>query len=129
MNLARTKVVSPVNGVVTNLDLQPGFYATTARPVMALIDSDSFYVEGYFEETKLPRIQLNDRDRSVSANLLPSINPTFNWVRLAQRIPVRIKLAPYPADVRLISGQTATVVVHPANDKNAKNTRKDAPAQ
>lgn len=143
VNLARTRVVSPVNGVVTNLDLQTGSYATAAHPVMALIDSDSFYVEGYFEETKLPGIQLNDRvtvqlmgqnvqlqgvvdsfaegvadrDRTISSNLLPSINPTFNWVRLAQRIPVRVKLDTVPADLRLISGQTATVIVHPATDK------------
>lgn len=139
LNLARTKVVSPVNGVVTNLDLQPGAYATSAHAVMALIDSDSFYVEGYFEETKLPGIQLKDRatvqlmgqnillkgtvdsfsegvadrDRTVGSNLLPNINPTFNWVRLAQRIPVRIKLDAVPEGVRLISGQTATVIVHP----------------
>jgi RND family efflux transporter MFP subunit len=143
LNLARTKVTSPVNGVVTNLDLQPGAYATSARAVMALIDRDSFYVEGYFEETKLPGIQLQDRasvqlmgqsvllagtvdsfsegvadrDRSVGSNLLPNINPTFNWVRLAQRIPVRIKLDPVPEGVRLISGQTATVVIHPKHDR------------
>ncbi len=139
LNLARTKIISPVNGVVTNLDLQPGAYAASANAVMAIIDSDSFYVEGYFEETKLPGIHLNnratvqlmgqstllkghvdsfsngvaDRDRTVSSNLLPNINPTFNWVRLAQRIPVRITLDQVPEDVRLISGQTATVIVHP----------------
>jgi RND family efflux transporter MFP subunit len=143
LNLSRTQVVSPVNGVVTNLDLQPGAYATSAHAVMALIDSDSFYVEGYFEETKLPGIHLNDpvtvqlmgqstlipghvdsfsegvadRDRSVASNLLPNINPTFNWVRLAQRIPVRIKLGTIPNDIRLISGQTATVIVHPESAK------------
>jgi multidrug resistance efflux pump len=141
LNLERTKVTSPVNGVVTNLDLQAGAHATSAQPVMALIDRDSFYVEGYFEESKLPHIQVDDpvtvqlmgqdtplhgivesfsegiadRDRSVSSNLLSNINPTFNWVRLAQRIPVRIKLDQVPNDIRLIAGQTATVIVHPAN--------------
>lgn len=137
LNLQRAHVVSSVNGVVTNLDLQGGAYVTAGRPVMALIDRDSFYAEGYFEETKLPGIQVGapvsvqlmgesrlltghvnsfaegvvDRDRSVGSNLLPNVNPTFNWVRLAQRIPVRITLDPVPASVRLVAGQTATVVV------------------
>ncbi|ALK94918.1 membrane protein [Massilia sp. WF1] len=139
LNLARTHVVSAVDGIVTNLDLREGAYATAAHPVMAVVDSKSFYVEGYFEETKLPRIQLGDkvevtlmgtrqalagrvesfaegiadRDRSTSANMLPNVNPTFNWVRLAQRIPVRIALDPLPASVRLVAGQTATVKVLP----------------
>jgi multidrug resistance efflux pump len=104
---------------------------------MALVDRSSFYVEGYFEETKLPGIELNDRvdivlmgtgqpihgrvqsfasgiadrDRTTGANMLPTVNPTFNWVRLAQRIPVRIALDPVPANVRLVAGQTATVKV------------------
>jgi len=140
LNLERTHVISTVNGIVTNLDLREGAYATAAHPVMAVVDSGSFYVEGYFEETKLPGIQLGDpvdvtlmgtrqpihgrvesfaegiadRDRSTGANMLPNVNPTFNWVRLAQRIPVRIALDPVPANVRLVAGQTATVKVLPA---------------
>jgi RND family efflux transporter MFP subunit len=140
LNLARTHVVSAVDGIVTNLDLREGAYATAAHPVMAVVDSTSFYVEGYFEETKLPGIQVGDkvdvtlmgtrqalpghvesfaegiadRDRSTGANMLPNVNPTFNWVRLAQRIPVRIALDPLPASVRLVAGQTATVKVLPA---------------
>jgi len=139
LNLERAHVVSAVDGIVTNLDLREGAYATAARPVMALVDRSSFYVEGYFEETKLPNIQLGDkvevmlmgtrqpirghvesvaegiadRDRSTGANMLPNVNPTFNWVRLAQRIPVRIALDPVPANVRLVAGQTATVKVLP----------------
>jgi multidrug resistance efflux pump len=137
LNLARTRIVAGVNGTVTNLELREGEYATATHPVMALVDSSSFYVEGYFEETKLPGIALGDRvdvllmgtrqplrghvesiaegiadrDRSTGANMLPNVNPTFNWVRLAQRIPVRIALDPLPANVRLIAGQTATVKV------------------
>jgi RND family efflux transporter MFP subunit len=137
LNLARTRITAAVNGTVTNLDLREGSYATAARPVMALVDSGSFYVEGYFEETKLPGIALGDRvditlmgtsapihgrvesiasgiadrDRSMGANMLPNVNPTFNWVRLAQRIPVRIALDPVPATVRLVAGLTATVKV------------------
>ncbi len=139
LNLERSHVVSAVDGIVTNLDLREGSYATAARPVMALVDRNSFYVEGYFEETKLPAIQvgdkvevtlmgadkpiggrvesfaegITDRDRSTGANMLPNVNPTFNWVRLAQRIPVRIAIDPAPAGLRLVAGQTATVKVLP----------------
>jgi RND family efflux transporter MFP subunit len=137
LNLQRTRVLSPVNGTVSNLDLRTGSYVSAGHAVMALIDSDSYYVEGYFEETKLPAIQVGDavvvlpmgeslrlkghveslaggvadRDRSTSSNLLSSVNPTFNWVRLAQRIPVRIKLDALPAGARLVAGQTVTVDV------------------
>jgi multidrug resistance efflux pump len=130
-------VLSVVDGFVTNLELRAGAYATGSRPVLALVDRNSFYVEGYFEENKLPGIHLgdpvsvalmgaqqklsghvesfaegiSDRDRSAGSNMLPNINPTFNWVRLAQRIPVRIALDPVPAGVRLVAGQTATVEV------------------
>ena len=139
LNLERSHVVSVVDGIVTNLDLREGAYATASHPVMALVDRNTFYVEGYFEETKLPGIQIGDkaevilmgtrqpitgrvesfaegiadRDRSTGANMLPNVNPTFNWVRLAQRIPVRIALDRVPANVRLVAGQTATVKVLP----------------
>jgi RND family efflux transporter MFP subunit len=139
LNLERSHVVSAVDGIVTNLDLREGSYATSSRPVMALIDRNTFYVEGYFEETKLPAIQvgdrvevtlmgvdrpiaghvesfaegITDRDRSTGANMLPNVNPTFNWVRLAQRIPVRVAIDRVPAGVRLVAGQTATVRVLP----------------
>lgn len=145
LNLERTRVVSSVDGIVTNLDLREGAYATAAHPVMAVVDSGSFYVEGYFEETKLPGIQLGDRvdvtlmgtrqpirghvesfaegitdrDRTTGANMLPNVNPTFNWVRLAQRVPVRIAIDQVPAAVRLVAGQTATVKVLPAPAKPA----------
>jgi multidrug resistance efflux pump len=149
LNLERTRVVSSVNGIVTNLDLREGAYATAAHPVMAVVDSGSFYVEGYFEETKLPGIQLGDpvdvtlmgtrlpirghvesfaegitdRDRSTGANMLPNVNPTFNWVRLAQRVPVRIAIDRVPDAVRLVAGQTATVKVLPAPTKPAAPAR------
>jgi len=154
LNLARTHVVSAVDGIVTNLDLREGAYATAAHPVMAVVDSRSFYVEGYFEETKLPGIQVGDkvevtlmgtrqplaghvesfaegiadRDRSTSANMLPNVNPTFNWVRLAQRIPVRIALDPLPSSVRLVAGQTATVKVLPVVAQPAVKAAPAAPA-
>ncbi len=136
LNLQRAQVRAPTDGLITNLDMRTGSYASAGRAVLALIDSNSFYVEGYFEETKLQRIRIGDRvritpmgggllhgtvesftggiadrDRSTSANLLPSVNPSFNWVRLAQRIPVRVKLDPLPAGTQLIAGQTVTVQV------------------
>lgn len=140
LNLKRTRVRASVNGVVTNLDLHPGDFVAAGQQAMALIDRDSLRVEGYFEETKLPlicigapvRVRLmgeahdltghvdsiafgiNDSSRSESGNLLPTVQPTFSWVRLAQRIPVRVKLDQVPADVRLIAGRTATVTVEPA---------------
>src|SRR4029453_8179088 len=134
-NLARTRVLSPVDGWVTNLDLRPGAYAATGRPVLALIDKGSIHVLGYFEETKIARVHvgdavrvrligetqplyghvdsvaagIEDRERSPSSNLLANVNPTFNWVRLAQRIPVRVRLDTLPDDQRLIMGRTASV--------------------
>ncbi|MBR7792519.1 HlyD family secretion protein [Undibacterium sp. FT147W] len=137
LNLKRTHVLSPVNGRIANLDLRTGSYVTASHAVLALIDTDSYYVEGYFEETKLPRIAAGDavtiipmggttklpghvdsiasgiaeRDRLTSPNLLTSINPTFNWVRLAQRIPVRITFDKLPRGTTLVAGQTVTVDV------------------
>ncbi len=145
VNLARTQVVAPVDGWVTNLDLRPGTYATTGRPAMALIDKDSIHVVGYFEETKITRVQIEDsvrvrligetaplfghvegiaagiedRERSPSSNLLANVNPTFNWVRLAQRIPVRVRLDTLPDDRRLIMGRTASVDILGASQVQA----------
>jgi RND family efflux transporter MFP subunit len=145
LNLERTTVIAPVNGDVTNFELRPGNYASAGHPLFALVDSDSLHVDGYFEETKLPRIRIGDRvsvlmmgesrllyghvesiaggiedrERSASSNLLSNVNPTFNWVRLAQRVPVRVKLDNPPADVRLIAGRTATVSVLGADGKPA----------
>lgn len=136
LDLQRAEVKSPVSGRVTNLDLRSGGYATKGKPALALVDESSLYAEGYFEETKLSRIHIGDaaqvipmsgapaihgvvqsivagiaeRDRSVGSNLLPDINPTFNWVRLAQRIPVRIKLDLQDSS-SLVAGQTVTVKV------------------
>jgi RND family efflux transporter MFP subunit len=137
LNLDRTIIRATVNGIVTNLELQPGDYATVGRQVLALVDTDSIYVDGYFEETKLPAIRvgdtavvhlmgvdtdlrgavdsiaagIEDRERGASSNALANVNPTFSWVRLAQRIPVRVRLNHVPADVRLIAGRTATVSI------------------
>jgi RND family efflux transporter MFP subunit len=135
LNLERATVRATVNGIVTNFELRPGDYVTAGHAVTALVDTDSLHVDGYFEETKLPRIRIGapaqvqlmgddrwltghvesiaggiaDRDRSADSSLLADVNPTFNWVRLAQRIPVRIVLDKAPDTERLIPGRTATV--------------------
>jgi multidrug resistance efflux pump len=146
LNLERAQVRAPTAGLVTNLDMRSGSYAQAGRAALALVDAQSFYVEGYFEETKLPRIHVGDRvrvtpmggarlagtvesiaagiadrDRTTGTNLLPSVNPTFNWVRLAQRIPVRVKLDPLAPGTRLVAGETVTVeVVGPATARVAE---------
>jgi RND family efflux transporter MFP subunit len=137
LDLTRTEVHAPANGIVSNLSLRPGDYVSAGRPALALIDTDSLRVEGYFEETKLPRIRIGapaiitfpgqalrihghvesiaggieDRERTDAAGALANVNPTFTWVRLAQRVPVRIAIDSLPAGVRLIAGTTATIEV------------------
>jgi multidrug resistance efflux pump len=137
LNLDRSEVRASVSGTITNMDLRPGTYVTAGHGVMALVDADTLHVEGYFEETKLPRIHvgdevrihlmgdsspltghvesiaagIEDRDRADGANLLANVNPTFNWVRLAQRVPVRIALDGTPDPARLVAGRSATVEV------------------
>ncbi len=149
LDLQRSRVVATVNGYVTNLNVQVGTYVSASHPVIALIDSDSLYVEGYFEETKLANIRpgdaatislmgeeekLNghvqsvasgifDRERSTGNNLLQNINPTLNWVRLVQRIPVRVAIDDLPKHVRLVVGQTATVNIHNKDRREAEKAR------
>jgi RND family efflux transporter MFP subunit len=146
LNLARTDVVAPTDGIVSNIELQPGDYATAGKPVFALIDTASLRVEGYFEETKIPRIHvgdavdvilmgestvlhgrvqsiaggIEDRDTVSSPRLLANVNPTFNWVRLAQRIPVRVTLDAIPGSVLPIAGRTATVRIRQAANRCPK---------
>jgi len=138
LNLQRAVVRSPVDGVVSNFDLRPGDYATAGHSVLAMIDSATLRVDGYFEETKLHAIHVGDpvtvrlmgardvlhgrvqsmsagvenRDRA-SGGLLADINPTFSWVRLAQRIPVRVVFDHLPANPGLVVGRTATVAIGP----------------
>ena len=137
LNLERTTIRATVNGIVTNVELQPGDYATAGHQVLALVDTDAVYVDGYFEETKLPQIRvgdrarvhlmgldtdlrgtvesiaaaIEDRERGASSANVANVNPTFSWVRLAQRIPVRIKLDDVPPDLLLVAGRTATVSI------------------
>lgn len=137
INLARSQIHAPRNGHITNLRLAQGNYVNAGQPVMALIDDSTFYVQAYFEETKLPRIKvgdpvkvwlmsagealqghvesisrgITDRNTTPDGQLLAEVEPTFNWVRLAQRIPVRIKLDKVPEGINLSAGMTASVQV------------------
>ncbi|GLQ91736.1 membrane protein [Dyella acidisoli] len=142
LNLDRTQIKAPVSGEVANVTLQPGIYLTVGKPAIALVDAASTRVEGYFEETKLQRVHIGDRvsihlmgvsgeirghvdsiasaiqDRERTGDIakLADVNPAFTWVRLAQRIPVRIAIDDVPKGIRLVPGQTATVVVHSADE-------------
>lgn len=139
LNLVRTDVRAPVDGYVANLNVHVGDYASAGHAGMAMIDSRSFWVYGYFEETKLPLLQvgdpaiihlmsgnrelkghvesisrgITDRENATGRELLADVNPTFSWVRLAQRIPVRIRLDTIPNDIILSAGMTCTVIIKP----------------
>src|SRR5215831_112813 len=146
VNLQRTEIRSPVNGWVTNLLAQLGDYANVGQNEISLVDADSFWVDGYFEETSLDRVQVGDLAeiklmgyrqiirghvgsiaRGINvANAQPNgqglanVNPIFTWVRLAQRIPVRIHIDQVPEGVILAAGMTATVQIDPALPKPAR---------
>ena len=141
LNLKRTRVLSAVDGYVTNLNVHRGDYAKLGESKMAVVDRHSFWVYGFFEETKLPHIRVGDsvdmqlmsgelltghvesiargiydRDNPQSRDLIADVNPTFNWVRLAQRVPVRIHLDQVPHGLVLAAGITCTVIVNPQTE-------------
>jgi multidrug resistance efflux pump len=137
VNMERTQIRSTVNGYVTNLLAQLGDYATVGQNIISLVDADSFWIDGYFEETSLGRIgdgdpatvKLMGYSQLVHGHVggvarginvpnaqpdqagLASVNPIFTWVRLAQRVPVRIHIDQVPDGVRLVAGTTATVQI------------------
>jgi multidrug resistance efflux pump len=139
VNLDRTHIRSPVNGWVTNLLARRDDYATVGKNEISIVDADSFWVDGYFEETKLSQVCEGDRAHvqlvgypqlidghvdsvargiyvaNAEPNLqgLATVNPIYTWVRLAQRIPVHINVDQVPAGVRLVAGLTATVRIVP----------------
>jgi RND family efflux transporter MFP subunit len=143
VDLERTTIRSPVNGYVTNLQVQYGDYATARQSAIAVVNADSYWVDGYFEETSLEAIHTGDpatvklmgyqpllqgHVASIARGItvanatrgqsgLAEVNPIFTWVRLAQRVPVRIELDHVPDGVRLVAGQTATVQVRPSTER------------
>ena len=143
INLKRTQVRSPVNGYITNLLMRVGDYAHQGVSNVSIIDSDSYWIDGYFEETKMTRACIGDRaeaklmgyslpiighvttvsrgisvsDAAAGAQGLPNVDPIYTWVRLAQRVPVHIAIDAVPPDVPLVSGMTVTVTIR--NDPGA----------
>lgn len=139
VNLGRTRITSPVNGFITNLTAQVGDYVTAGQRVISVVNSDSFWVDGYFEETQLAGIHIGDTARinlmgykmslmghvsGISRGIevsnaqsdtsgLAQVNPVFTWIRLAQRIPVRIAFDQVPSEVTLVAGMTATIQINP----------------
>jgi multidrug resistance efflux pump len=138
LDLERTTIRSPVNGWISDLILQQGGFAAAGQPAVTLVNADSFWVVGYFEETQLPRIRVGDSarvalmaypdrpawghvagfghginvaDAAPGVQGLPSVNPVFTWVRLAQRIPIRVELDDVPCPIVLSAGMTATVSI------------------
>ncbi|MCR8913396.1 HlyD family secretion protein [Marinobacter panjinensis] len=135
IDLERTQVVAPADGTISNLHLRQGNYVNKGKAVLSEVKTDSFYVTGYFEETKLHKVQVGqsaritlmggDRkltgtvvsiapgiaDINTSSNdqMLPQVQQAFNWVRLAQRIPVDISLDPVPEDIHLSAGMTVSI--------------------
>ncbi len=144
LNLSYTKIVAPCTGYISNLAVESGDYAVVGQPLLVLVDRDSFRVHAYFQETKLRSIQPGDRavvtlmshpDAPIPGEVesigsavnppdiapsegqpgqVPQIAPTFDWVRLPQRVPVRIRLLEVPPGMQLISGTTASVAVRSA---------------
>ena len=138
LNLGYTSVHAAVEGYVSNINFQIGTQAVANTPILALVDSNSFWVFGYFRESQIGRFKIGDpakvtlmaypdlplhgtveslgwgiapSDGNAGAYLLPSIKPVFQWIRLAQRIPVRIKLEEVHEDVELRFGLTASVMI------------------
>ncbi|RLA71339.1 MAG: efflux transporter periplasmic adaptor subunit [Epsilonproteobacteria bacterium] len=138
LNLSYTKVFAEVDGYVSNINFQIGSQASANKPILALVDENSYWVFGFFREDAIPEVEVGDTamvtllaysdtplkgkvesiawgiahsDGNPGNNLLPSVKPVFQWIRLAQRIPVRIKLDKLPEDVKLRFGLTASVMV------------------
>ena len=142
INLKRTQVRSPVNGYVTNILMRVGDFAHAGTTNISVIDADSYWIDGYFEETKMAHVCIGDRAEAAlmgyrdpivgrvqtvtrgisvsnaapSTQGLPNVDPIYTWVRLAQRVPVRIRITDVPAGVPLVSGMTATVTIRGAEE-------------
>jgi RND family efflux transporter MFP subunit len=145
INLQRTQVRSPVNGYVTNLLMRVGDYVHAGTTNISVIDADSYWIDGYFEETKMAHVCVGDRaeaelmgyrdpivgqvqtvtrgisvsNAAPSTQGLPNVDPVYTWVRLAQRVPVRIRITDVPAGVPLVSGMTATVTIRGAEARES----------
>jgi len=144
LDLEHTKVYAEVNGWVSNINFQVGSQAVANKPILALVDMDSFWIFGFFREDQVSRISIGDRakitlmayhntpidgkiesiawgiappDGNPGPNLLPQVKPVFQWIRLAQRIPVRISFSNIPANIGLRVGMSASVMVYSSKQK------------
>jgi RND family efflux transporter MFP subunit len=148
INLKRTQVRSPVNGHVTNLLMRVGDYAHAGTNNISVIDADSYWIDGYFEETKMAHVCVGDRAEAAlmgyrdpivgrvdtvtrgisvsnaapSTQGLPNVDPIYTWVRLAQRVPVRIRITDVPAGIPLVSGMTVTVTIRGSEARESGGT-------
>ena len=155
INLHRTEVRSPVNGYVTNLLMRVGDFAHEGATNISVIDTDSYWIDGYFEETKLARICIGDRveaklmgyaqpilghvatvtrgigvsDAASATQGLPDPNPVYTWVRLAQRVPVRIAIDSVPPGIPLVSGMSATLTIKDAGSADDRSWLKRTVAE
>ena len=147
LNLEFTRVKAPVDGYITNLNLRLGSQAVANQAVLALVDVNSYWIDGFFKENAITDIRAGDRavvtlmtypdtplegrvdsigwgiaqqDGSTGFELLPTINPTFEWIRLAQRVPVRIHLSPVPQDIPLRVGTTCSVLVLTGDEEGSR---------
>lgn len=138
LNLTFTKIYAPVSGYITNYSLYKGTTSTEGIPLLSIVEEASYWIFGYFKETDIANIKVGDRAKIIlmtypdtiiegvvhslgwgiaqdntrlNKNLLPVVSPTFEWIRLAQRIPVRIQLTKIPDNIRLRVGGTATVQI------------------
>jgi multidrug resistance efflux pump len=148
LNLSWTSVYAPCDGYITNFDLDEGQFGSAGTPIAAFVNSSSFRVDGYFQESKLRHIRPGDRatitlmshphvklrgvvdsigyavnppdvaDTEGTAYLVPQVQPTFDWVRLPQRVPVRIRLEAVPEDIQLVAGTTASVAIEPSRQNS-----------
>ncbi len=145
LNLGYTKVYAAADGFITNLTLREGAQVVANQPVVALIDEDSFWIEGFFKETDLGGIDIGDaavvtlmsypdtplaarvdtigfgiaqQDGSTGSFLLPNVNPNFQWIRLAQRVPIKVKLTQVPPSLQLRVGTSASIQIR--KNKNAE---------
>ena len=144
LDLKHTKVYAEIDGWVSNINFQVGSQAVANKPILALVDKSSFWVFGFFREDEISHIRVRDRavvtlmaypDRPIKAkvesiawgitppdgnpgpNLLPKVKPVFQWIRLAQRIPVRVALKDIPKDIKLRVGMSASVIVYHASKR------------
>ena len=144
LNLSYTKVYAEVDGYVSNINFQIGSQATANKAILALVDENAYWVFGFFREDAIPEVKVGDTamvtllaypdtplsgkvesiawgiahsDGNPGNNLLPSVKPVFQWIRLAQRIPVRIKLDKLPKNIKLRFGLTASVIVMKSTDE------------